>query len=113
VEGSIELRYSFPKPKGVAEFWADKIARSGAVLFFDWGNSFNRLTPSTYNLASVSRIFNPVNWGYGYGIGFRFDTPAGPFRLDMAFPLYDPNSASFRSPQFSTAQYHIGLGHAF
>ncbi len=113
VEGSIELRYSFPKPKVGTEFWADKIARSGVVLFFDWGNSFNRLTPSTYNLASISRIFNPANWGYGYGIGFRFDTPAGPFRLDMAFPLYDPNSASFNTPQFSTAQYHIGLGHAF
>ena len=113
VEGSVELRYSFPKPKGIAEFWADKIARSGLVLFFDWGNSFNRLTPSTYNLATIGRVLNPVNWGYGYGIGFRFDTPAGPFRLDMAFPFYDPNSASYRSPQFSTAQYHIGLGHAF
>ena len=113
VEGSIELRYSFPKPKGIVEFWADKVARSGLVVFFDWGNSFNRLTPSTYNLASISRVLNPANWGYGYGIGFRFDTPAGPFRLDMAFPFYDPNSASYRIPQFSTAQYHIGLGHAF
>ena len=113
VEGSVEVRFTFSKPKGFAEFWADKIARSGLVLFFDWGNSFNRLTPTTYNLANIGRILNPANWGYGYGIGFRFDTPAGPFRLDMAFPLYDPNSASYRSPQFSTAQYHIGLGHAF
>ena len=113
VEGSIELRYSLPKPKGIGEFWADKVARSGFVLFFDWGNSFNRLTPTTYNQADIARIFNPANWGYGYGIGFRFDTPAGPFRLDMAFPLYDPNSTSYRIPQFSTAQYHIGLGHAF
>jgi outer membrane protein assembly factor BamA len=113
IEGSVELRYSFPKPKGVAEFWADKIARSGIVVFFDWGNSFNRLTPSTYNTATLTRIINPSNWGYGYGIGFRFDTPAGPFRLDMAFPLYDPNMASFRSPQLSAAQFHIGLGHAF
>ncbi|MFZ9760689.1 MAG: BamA/TamA family outer membrane protein [Candidatus Kapaibacteriota bacterium] len=113
VEGSIELRYSFPKPKGIAEFWADKIARSGLVLFFDWGNSFNRLTPKTYNLANFERIINPANWGYGYGLGFRFDTPAGPFRLDMAFPFYDPNSASYRIPEFSSAQFHIGLGHAF
>ncbi|MGA1413559.1 MAG: BamA/TamA family outer membrane protein [Candidatus Kapaibacteriota bacterium] len=113
VEGSIELRYSFPKPKGIAEISADKIARSGLVLYLDRRNSFNRKTPKTYNLENYERIINPANWGYGYGLGFRFDTPAGPFRLDMAFPFYDPNSASYRIPEFSSAQFHIGLGHAF
>lgn len=113
LEGSFEFRYTLPRPSTLDDFWADKIARSGFVLFFDWGNSFNRLTPATYEKADFARIFSPANWGYGYGLGFRFDTPAGPFRIDVALPLYDPNRSSFLSPDFSSAQYHIGLGHAF
>lgn len=113
IEGSIELRITLAKPTSIGEFWADKIARSGFVLFADWGNSFNRLTPGTYQKADISRILSPSHWGLGYGLGFRFETPAGPFRLDIAFPLYDPNSAAFSQPNFAKAQYHIGLGHAF
>jgi len=44
----------------------------------------------------------------GFGIGFI--TPAGPFFLDVGFPVYDPNGEkrAFASPVF-----HIRLGYAF
>jgi len=54
------------------------------------------------------------------GFGYRFDTPVGPFRIDVATSIYDPvrrNEAFIWNRQgalkLSNFQLSIGLGHAF
>jgi len=54
------------------------------------------------------------------GFGYRFDTPVGPFRIDVGTSIYDPvrrNEAFIWNRQgalkLSNFQLSIGLGHAF
>jgi outer membrane translocation and assembly module TamA len=52
------------------------------------------------------------------GFGIRFDTPVGPLRLDVAWPVYYPSSIEnktiFTRPDgLTNAQFHIALGHSF
>ncbi|MCU0329643.1 MAG: BamA/TamA family outer membrane protein [Candidatus Kapabacteria bacterium] len=119
IELSFELRYTLPRPEGLSDLWASLIERSGFTFFTDIGNSFNRLTDTKYGTARLKDFIegNVV----AIGLGYRFDTPVGPFRVDYATSLYDPlrstgrfmfggreNIMGFRNWQLS-----IGLGHAF
>ncbi|MGY6548206.1 MAG: autotransporter assembly complex protein TamA [Roseinatronobacter sp.] len=45
------------------------------------------------------------DWHAGAGLGLRYDTPIGPLRLDVGFPV--------RGTTGSGAQLSIGIGHAF
>jgi translocation and assembly module TamA len=55
--GSLELERALGKSWGVA-------------CFYDAGNAFNRLTD--------------LQWAQGVGVGLRYYTAVGPFRLDLA-----------------------------
>lgn len=117
MELSMELRYTFPRPRGLSDLWASLIERSGVTAFVDYGSAFNRLTRELYNTATVDDFINgSVLAG---GIGYRFDTPVGPFRIDVATSLYDPSQDSpfiaNRRNALGTAnwQLSVGLGHAF
>ena len=70
--------------------------RVGVVGFLDGGNAF----------ASPSPDFSQgLLWGTG--VGFRFYTPIGPFRLDVGFPLD-------RRPEVDDRfQVYVSLGQAF
>jgi translocation and assembly module TamA len=46
------------------------------------------------------------NWRVGAGVGFRYNTPIGPIRLDVAMPLN-------REPGGDAFEIYIGIGQAF
>ena len=79
-EGNIELRYPL--------FW-----RLSLVGFFEGGNVWER--PYHYELG---------NLGYAVGTGLRIETPIGPVRFDVGFPVWNEKT----SPQF-----FISVGQAF
>lgn len=118
IELGFELRYTFPRPRGVDELWASIIERSGVTFFTDIGNAFNRFTTELYG--SVT----PRDLLYGsvaaLGVGYRFETPVGPFRVDYATSVYDPTRSEGQwitdrlgVMMTSNWQLSIGIGHAF
>lgn len=83
VEASLELRTRLTR-------------RTGAVAFVDAGNAYDTQLP---NLGE--RLF------YGAGLGFRYFTPIGPLRADVALPLN-------RRPDIdSPLQVYISIGQSF
>jgi outer membrane protein assembly factor BamA len=92
IEFGLEYRYSFPRPRGLDDLWASIIERSGVTAFMDVGNAFNRLVLGAYGKATLNDfITGSVIAG---GVGYRFDTPVGPFRIDYATSIYDPTRTS-------------------
>lgn len=79
-EGNVELRYPL--------FW-----RISLVAFFEGGNVWQQ--SYSYRLNELS---------YAAGPGIRVDTPIGPVRFDVGFPLWNEK----RSPEF-----FISVGQAF
>ena len=79
-ESNFEIRYPL--------FW-----RLSMVAFIEAGNVWERYY--SYNLG---------NLGYAAGPGIRIETPIGPVRLDLGFPLWNQKT----SPQF-----FISVGQAF
>ncbi len=116
-ELGVELRYTFSRPENVGDILAGLIEKSGITWFADFGNAFNRLTSELYGTAKpIDLLFNSV---LATGFGYRFATPVGPFRFDLATSVYDPskthpfignrpNALGLKNLQIS-----IGLGHAF
>jgi len=80
LEGNLELRYKL--------FW-----RLSGVVFLDAGNVW---------LHSFDFHLNKL--AYATGGGLRLDTPIGPVRFDLGFPIYNQK----KSPQF-----FISVGQAF
>jgi translocation and assembly module TamA len=70
--------------------------RFGVVGFLDGGNVFESTYPD---------FSEPFLWGTG--VGLRYYSPVGPFRLDVAFPLD-------RRPEIDDSfQIYVSLGQAF
>ena len=65
---------------GTASVEVDYLLRGnfGLALFVDTGNASNSAD---------------IDWKTGVGIGLRYKTPVGMFRLDFAYPLDDPDSS--------------------
>jgi outer membrane protein assembly factor BamA len=119
LELSFELRFRFPKPSGWQPLWASMVDRSGLTLFSDFGNAFNRLTLEKYGTIQTQDLILGSVWAGG--LGYRFETPVGPFRVDFATSIYDPNRTGSKwlfsegnTPfAFSSWMLQIGLGHPF
>ncbi len=108
IEGSIELRYRFTRPENIGGVIATQIANIGVTTFVDFGNAYNWLIGDETGKLKLLDVFS--NLAVSWGVGIRYATPIGPFRLDFAWPLHDPLGK--RDP-FTNTQFHIGLGHAF
>ncbi|MGQ8336368.1 outer membrane protein assembly factor BamA [Sunxiuqinia sp. A32] len=80
LEGNLELRYPL--------FW-----RVSGVAFMDTGNVWTE-----------SYSYHINNLGYASGGGLRVDTPIGPIRFDVGFPLWNEKKS---------AQFFISVGQAF
>jgi len=79
---------------GTAEFRQRFGTNFGAVVFVDAGQVSNNTNPFEGTLR------------FGTGVGFRYYTPIGPIRLDIAVPLE-------RRSRDAAFQVYIGLGQAF
>jgi translocation and assembly module TamA len=71
------------------------IGSLGAVLFVDTGGVWNRADDISMSTA-----------GLGTGMGLRYDTPFGPFRIDYGF-------APTWSDGFKRGKVYIAIGQAF
>lgn len=118
VELGFELRYTFARPRGGNDIWASTIERSGFTFFTDVGNSFNRFTTDLYGSMRFEDLYKGSV--IAAGIGYRFDTPVGPFRIDYATSIYDPTRLTDQwivgrrhVMSSSNWQLSIGLGQAF
>jgi outer membrane protein assembly factor BamA len=116
LEGSVELRWKFSDKETYSSFVEKQIQSSGITFFLDYGNTFNNLNEYTgaNSIALADMIRNiAIGWGFGY----RYDTPVGPARLDLAAPVYDPLANNNEGLWFPDRRQYfriqIGIGHAF
>jgi outer membrane protein assembly factor BamA len=105
-EGTFELRMNILQ--SLRDDFLDKI---WIVGFLDFGNVWGQA--GDLQLKDVA---------LATGIGFRYDTFFGPFRIDYGFRVYNPSSRSgqqwitersFWGQTFKEGVFHFGIGHAF
>ncbi len=121
IEGSLELRWQLPVDKNANDEFSRQIKNIGLTAFLDWGNAFHSM-----ELQQNYEEYYQYEW-YEYitklalaaGVGFRYDTPVGPIRVDFAWKIYNP-SLNRRNWLFERSDallgdvaFHLGLGHAF
>ena len=108
LEGSVEVRHQL-FPNGGKIFNVLELPRFWSVLFLDYGNTW-------YSAADISMR----DIAMAVGMGIRYETFVGPFRLDLAWRLYDPKRGDGRQWimqqtffRDSFMNIHLGIGHAF
>jgi outer membrane protein assembly factor BamA len=106
-EGSIESRTQL-FPNG-GKFLFLNVENIWSVLFFDYGNTW-------YKTGDID--LKQVALAVGFGI--RYETFVGPFRLDVAWRLYDPKAPIGRQWLYEQSFFHnsyfighFGIGHSF
>lgn len=117
-ELGFEARFRLPRPSGLDDFWANNVEKSGFTIFADIGNAFNRMTKDLYGSMTIGDLI--TGSVIAAGVGYRYETPVGPFRVDYATSVYDPLRSTgqwitSRIHPFSTSNWllSVGLGHAF
>ncbi len=110
------LEWRFPLP--VLRRW-----NLAGVIFFDGGNVWEQLRDARmkgFRLTSDPGDPNDPNstkvwdYRYSYGTGVRLDTPVGPVRVDVGFPLkrvnYVSDTRNYKDPK---VVWHFSLGYPF
>jgi outer membrane protein assembly factor BamA len=105
-EGSFEIRTNILQ--SLRDDFLDKI---WIVTFLDFGNVWG-----------TARNFRINDIALAAGVGFRYDTFFGPFRIDYGFRVYNPAEApgaqwitdrQLFGQTLKEAIIHFGIGHAF
>lgn len=108
-EGNAELRVNHFRGFGKLGFV--KMENIWGVYFLDFGNVWSDI--SNFRIRDIA---------VAAGIGFRYDTFFGPFRIDYGFRVFDPHedvdhrtifNKKFVSETLGSAVIHFGIGHAF
>ncbi len=112
-EGNFEWRWNTFRPLG--KVWVIDFPAMWLVFFVDagevWGKVEDLRLPHILEQIAVAA-----------GIGYRFETFFGPFRIDFGFKLYDPKGDPghkwftqhrFWKDVFAPGVLHFGIGHAF
>lgn len=106
IEASLEARVNVLQ--SLRDGWLDK---TWVVGFLDVGNVWGEISDFRLNSLAVAT-----------GIGIRYETPFGPFRLDWGIRVYDPAAPAGRQwiiqrrligDTFAEGVFHFGIGHAF
>jgi outer membrane translocation and assembly module TamA len=119
LEGSAEWRYSFAAESNeYGTFWERQFAKLGIAGFVDMGNAFNSFLEPPENYGKLPLAEIAQNIAIAAGVGLRYDTSVGPFRIDVALRVYDPAKRLFffqiPTPTLQNLfNIQIGLGHAF
>jgi outer membrane protein assembly factor BamA len=109
LEGSVEMRVNYMR--GFGKFLGLKLDNVWGVYFLDVGNVWSDIGN-----------FRPRDIAVAAGIGFRYETLFGPFRIDYGFRVYDPKAEGAQQSLFhkrffgetlGEAVLHFGIGHAF
>jgi outer membrane protein assembly factor BamA len=103
LEGSLEFRTNhFQSLKD--DFWS----KFWSVLFLDAGNVWPEVRNLQWKTVAIAA-----------GVGIRYDTFFGPFRVDYGWQVYDPRTSKwitdrkFFGETLRTGVLHFGIGHAF
>ncbi len=109
LEGNLEGRWNLFKGAGMLGFL--DLEKFSLVLFTDAGNVWG----------DASRI-RPDQIALAAGIGIRYNTVAGPIRVDFGMKMYNPTEVPgrrwvtqrrFFAETFSQGVIQLGVGHAF
>jgi len=109
LEGSAELRVNHFR--GFGKAWFLNLEHIWAVYFLDFGNVWSQISD-----------FTPADIAVAAGLGVRYDTFFGPFRIDFGMKVYDPKALpgtrtifdrQFWSETVKSGVFHFGIGHAF
>ncbi len=108
IEGSIETRMQLFSNGGKI-FNVIELPRFWSVLFLDFGNTWRKTSDVMLREAALA-----------VGVGLRYETFVGPFRLDVAWRLYDPKKPYGQQWLYEQQLFknsfsivHFGIGHAF
>jgi len=106
----------------------------GGVLFHDAGNVFSTLGDVSFSVEQDRRqqpdgseLFDYDYTVHAVGFGFRYRTPVGPVRIDLAYSLNAPRFVGFsgsqqdflagtgevRTQRVQAFQFHFSLGQTF
>ena len=109
LEGSAEMRVNHFRDLG--KWWFVRFENIWMVYFLDYGNNWLELSD-----------FRVKDIAVASGIGFRYETFFGPFRIDYGIKAYDPKAGAghqtifkkqFVSETLKSGVFHFGIGHAF
>ncbi len=109
LEGSAEVRVNHFHNLG--KWWFIRWENIWGVYFVDVGNTWASLTD-----------FKTRDIAVAAGIGFRYETFFGPFRIDYGLRMYDPKAPAghqtvfkkqFVAETLGSGVLHFGIGHAF
>ncbi|MBN1397828.1 MAG: BamA/TamA family outer membrane protein [Bacteroidetes bacterium] len=109
LEGTIEARWNLLKNAGT--FWFIDLEKISLVFFYDFGNLWTE--PKKIRLNEIAMAF---------GLGFRYNTIAGPIRIDFGMKLYDPDAVlsrrwvtqkGFFPETVKNGILQLGIGHTF
>jgi outer membrane protein assembly factor BamA len=106
IEGTIEGRVSTWK-EGTYLAFLD-LGKISWVLFYDFGNVWS--APQKMRVTEIAMAF---------GFGMRYNTIAGPIRIDFGMKMYDPANGRwvtdkrFFPETFNQGIIHLGVGHTF
>jgi outer membrane protein assembly factor BamA len=106
LEASIELRINF-----LQSLRDDLFDKLWVVSFLDMGNVWGSVRDFRFETVAMAT-----------GLGIRYETPFGPFRLDWGIRIYNPAEGPGRQwitqrrlvgDTFRDGVFHFGIGHAF
>jgi outer membrane protein insertion porin family len=106
VEGNLEARWNPLKGAGSVGFI--DLTKFSFVFFCDAGNIWS--TPQKTRFTEIAVAF---------GFGLRYNTIAGPIRIDFGMKMYDPSNGRWVSEKkffpetFSEGVIHFGVAHTF
>jgi outer membrane protein assembly complex protein YaeT len=109
LEGTIEARWNLLN--GAGTFWFLDFEKISFVFFYDFGNLWTE--PKKICLSEIAMAF---------GLGLRYNTIAGPIRIDFGMKLYDPDAPAARRwvtqkgffPEtVKNGILQLGIGHTF
>lgn len=106
IEASLEARVNILQ--SLRDGWLDK---TWIVGFLDAGNVWGEIKDFRFNTVAIAT-----------GLGIRYETPFGPFRLDWGIRVFDPAAPAGRqwitdrrllAETCAEGVFHFGIGHAF